>query len=144
MDDETRKREEKAQDGRIRIYILLAVSAAVALWLFDRYTTQPLAIYNIQTPPASAVQMDSAPENIVLVAEPSGSLEDVLAEKSIDINRAGLEELKRLPGIGSVLAGRIIAYREEYGSFLEIEELMEVNGIGEKIFAKVEPYIVAE
>lgn len=144
MDDETRKREEKAQDGRIRIYILLAVSAAVALWLFDRYTTQPLAIYNIQTPPASAVQMDSAPENIVPVAEPSGSLEDVLAEKSIDINRAGLEELKRLPGIGSVLAGRIIAYREEYGSFLEIEELMEVNGIGEKIFAKVEPYIVAE
>ncbi len=144
MDDETRKREEKAQDGRIRIYILLAVSAAVALWLFDRYTTQPLVIYNIQTPPASAVQMDSAPENIVPVAEPSGSLEDVLAEKSIDINRAGLEELKRLPGIGSVLAGRIIAYREEYGSFLEIEELMEVNGIGEKIFAKVEPYIVAE
>lgn len=147
MDDEAKKREEKAKDGRIRISILLIVCAALVFWLLDRYTAQPISVYNIQASPSSAVQTVSQPVSEDPSAEESENpeeLEDRLPEKSVDINSAGPEELKRLPGIGSVLAGRIVEYREEYGNFLEIEELMEVNGIGEKIFEKIEPYIVAK
>ena len=43
-----------------------------------------------------------------------------------------MEELTALPGIGQVLAERIIAYREAHGGFQTVEELMEVDGIGEK------------
>ena len=50
----------------------------------------------------------------------------------IDINRADAEQLTALPGIGEVLAGRIVAYREENGSFLSTQELQNVEGIGEK------------
>lgn len=50
----------------------------------------------------------------------------------IDINRAGVQQLTALPGIGEVLAQRIIAYREEHGSFASPQELMNVEGIGEK------------
>ena len=69
------------------------------------------------------------------------ALEEVLVEKSVDINQASLEELDRLPGIGPALGQRIIDYREQNSGFYDIEEIMEVSGIGEKTFQKLEPYI---
>ena len=58
--------------------------------------------------------------------------ETVAVTFPIDINRADAEQLTALPGIGEVLAGRIVAYREENGSFLSTQELRYVEGIGEK------------
>lgn len=58
--------------------------------------------------------------------------ETVAVTFPIDINRADAEQLTALPGIGEVLAGRIVAYWEENGSFLSTQELQNVEGIGEK------------
>ena len=55
----------------------------------------------------------------------------------IDINAAAAEELTALPGIGEVLAQRIVDYRDTHGGFASIEELMNVSGIGEKRFAAI-------
>ncbi len=55
----------------------------------------------------------------------------------ININRANIMELKELPGIGDVLAGRIIEYRNEKGGFKSIEEIKNVNGIGDKRFSDI-------
>lgn len=54
----------------------------------------------------------------------------------ININTASLLELTRLPGIGRSIAERIVAYREEKGSFKRIEEIMKVRGIGPARFEK--------
>lgn len=59
----------------------------------------------------------------------------------ININTATQEELESLPSIGEVRAQAIIAYREEHGGFRTTDELMEVSGIGEKIFADISPHI---
>lgn len=59
----------------------------------------------------------------------------------ININTATQEELETLPSIGEVRAQAILAYREEHGGFRTIDELKEVSGIGEKIFADISPHI---
>ena len=56
----------------------------------------------------------------------------------LDLNTASPEELAELPGIGEVLAGRIVAYREEHGPFAKAEDLLEVSGIGEAKLAGLE------
>ncbi|MCS6880876.1 MAG: helix-hairpin-helix domain-containing protein [Oscillochloridaceae bacterium] len=59
----------------------------------------------------------------------------------LDLNRASAAELEELPGIGPTLAGRIVARREEQGPFRTVEELREVTGIGEKLFAQIAPLV---
>ena len=61
-----------------------------------------------------------------------------------DPNIATEEELATLPGIGAVLAQRICKDREENGAFLQPEDLLRVNGIGEKKLEAILPYLSIE
>lgn len=67
-----------------------------------------------------------------------------LAEKSININTAGINELVRLPGIGEKTAEKIIQLRKERGKFRRVDELMDVKGIGEVKFSKIKDYIYVD
>jgi len=71
---------------------------------------------------------------------PSGSSGGQTGGK-IDINTATAEELESLPGIGPVLAQRIVDYRKANGPFAAIEDIKNVRGIGEAIFADIEDLI---
>ena len=71
-------------------------------------------------------------------------VKELVSEKKsgkININTANSEELQSLKGIGPSTASSIIAYREEYGGFSSIEEIMNVKRIGEKTFAKIKDRI---
>jgi competence ComEA-like helix-hairpin-helix protein len=59
----------------------------------------------------------------------------------IDINVADSLDIQKLPGIGPVLAGRIIACRDSLGGFKSPGDLLKVKGIGEKKLAKIQPYV---
>lgn len=78
----------------------------------------------------------------VEAAEPlSSPAPDVSAEATVNINTASAQELCALPGIGDVLAARIIAYRGEYGPFTNTEDIMGVSGIGAKTYEKLKDRI---
>lgn len=62
-------------------------------------------------------------------------------DSKININTADLSKLKDIPGIGDVKANSIIMYREDNGGFKTIEELKNVDGIGEKTFEKIKDNI---
>lgn len=72
------------------------------------------------------------PPETTVPAETEASQTEPPVSFPIDLNTAGERELTALPGIGEVLARRILAYREENGPFRTAEELMYVPGIGEK------------
>lgn len=60
---------------------------------------------------------------------------------SLDLNAATEADLATLPGIGEVLAARIVAYRKEHGAFRTREELTRVRGIGEAKYAAIAEYL---
>jgi len=70
------------------------------------------------------------------VESQSSNVNKVIELGQIDINKATEKELKMIPGIGSVLSGRIIAARP----FRSADDLKKVNGIGDKKYAKIRPF----
>jgi len=59
----------------------------------------------------------------------------------VSLNTADLGALETLPGVGPVLAQRILDWRTEHGRFTTVDELSEVSGIGEKLLAGIRPLV---
>lgn len=69
--------------------------------------------------------------------EGEGPSEADTAGQPISLNRADVSTLEELPGVGPVLAERIVSFRVEHGRFESVEELLEVPGIGEAKLASI-------
>ncbi|MFZ0452119.1 MAG: helix-hairpin-helix domain-containing protein [Ignavibacteriaceae bacterium] len=65
-------------------------------------------------------------------------------EKSININKASLEDLLKLPGIGEKTAGSIINFRKKITRFKKLEDILNVKGIGTSKLNKIKKYIYIE
>lgn len=66
---------------------------------------------------------------------------DTNTSSRISINNATVKELQNLPGIGESKAKDIVSYREQNGPFKSLEDLKNVSGIGDALFAKIKDYI---
>lgn len=88
---------------------------------------------------AGSKQPEILPDTRTVIEQRTETTADML-----DLNRATEAQLDALPGVGPVLAARIISYRERYGGFASVEELLLVRGIGDGMLAKLRPYLCIE
>jgi competence ComEA-like helix-hairpin-helix protein len=82
-----------------------------------------------------------SPEDSTATLTRRSSKTEGLALASISLNNSTKQELMRLPGVGDVMSERILSYRKQRGGFRMLTEIMNVQGIGEKKFEKMKPYL---
>ena len=136
-------------------FIMLAVTIALVYW-FGRGASESSPKHaasgddsrNVPLVAPAAVESDTKRSDRFAaraVTAESGAFSEASGGSAsgtlLDINRAGAEELESLPGVGAVLAQRVIEYRMTVGRFQTIEDLRAVKGIGPKVFARIKPLV---
>ena len=104
-----------------------------------------VALVSLCFVPAGGQRIAAAPVDRSRLLEGRDSADAELVEPMpgdrLDLNGAGEEELKKLPGIGETLARAILEYRQQHGPFRSPEELMLVDGIGEGKYTAVADWV---
>ena len=121
---------------------------------FERYTLLLTAGFVLFTSGwFLAQQGQPEPYTVITETQPEPSLEaspsetdsswpeSLLEGEQINLNSADLDTLNRLPGIGTVKAQAILDYRESFGPFQSVDELLSVSGIGPATLEQIRPYI---
>lgn len=122
-----------AKEKALLIFLILALGSAVVLNLSKRWRMSKEVLKILPL------------EEEVLAKENRDTQEFITErEEKVDINKAPLKELVSLPGIGPVLAERIIEYRERHKGFKRKEEIMKVKGIGRKKYERIRDKIKVE
>jgi len=122
---------------------LLIVAMGVSLWVMARsHPKDPLAVIaDGRTGEMLPLTPDLHQQTPKIHEVVSQTRKTQQGQPLLDLNQASAGEIEALPGIGAVLAQRVIAFRVSAGGFRTIEDLREVKGIGAKKFERIKPLV---
>jgi len=113
---------------------MLVAAIAAVLWIGwpvpreDATQAQPERPMSVQAPVATPIVSEAPAKSIA----------------KVNLNRASVDELQTLPGVGPVLAQRMVAWRKAHGRYRTVEELQEVKGIGKKRMEQLRPLVTVK
>jgi competence protein ComEA len=135
----------------VLVAMLFALGAGRDLWRVHhpRELPRPMSKseHSFEAPPPPAHDSGSgnpAPTPGVPNDASGRSPGGTVSNSIIDLNRASIEELDRLPGVGPVLARRIVEHRQREGRFREVDELLAVRGIGPRLLERLRGHVRVE
>ncbi len=116
--------------------------AEVNYWNQAELLTDGAMIY-VPTKEEAAVLPEEERYEVLSKGSSSGTESGMTADGRVNLNTATKEQLMTIPGIGEAKAESILAYREEQGGFCSAEDIMNISGIKEGMYAKIKDYISA-
>ncbi|MBD0672971.1 hypothetical protein BU198_20205 [Streptomyces sp. CBMA156] len=103
--------------------------------------TRNLNLARVLTDGEQILVGEQAPAPTPALGSGSGPPGPAAPRPPVSLNRATLEQLDTLPGVGPTLAQRILAYRTSHGSFRSLDQLRQVSGIGARTYAELRPLL---
>jgi competence protein ComEA len=129
---------------------MLLATVLLVTWIGWPTPHEPVTVGNVVSAEGETQQTVLPHEEPTIVARPAqrsasptptaGRSQE--KEGKLDLNRATAEELQGLPGIGPVLARRVIAQRTTHGPFHTVDDLRDVKGIGKKRMDQLRPLVM--
>ena len=113
----------KLRKGMLILFCVAAAAGSVRSYMLGAASQEPAVLYK------------DIPERVEYIPVTTPE------EDRFDLNTATFDQLCTLKGIGPVKAQAILDYRDAYGGFVCLEELMEVKGIGESTYGKIKEYL---
>ncbi len=92
--------------------------------------------------PFARIDIEELGDEAVIPREPRRRRAGTEPVEKLDLNRASVEELELLPGLGPLRARRIIAWRNQSGPFESLEDLRFIRGLGARSVADLAPYVI--
>jgi competence protein ComEA len=136
---------EAERRGAWVVVALLLIGTAHDLWRAHTLARQRESIAARTSATDSAAAPYAGPGDDSLGPRPPRALTPRPPGESaapIDLNHATAQELDALPGVGPVLAGRIVTQRTLHGPYRRVEDLLAVRGIGPRLLDRIRPHVI--
>ena len=112
------------------LLLILAIVLLITAMSVDPYAQAWMTASN----PPAVMQLPTVPPQ-------TPALQIEKPRDKVDLNTVDAWVLTAIPGVGETIAQRVIAYRQAHGGFVDVRELMRVDGIGEKLYGVMLEYV---
>ena len=137
------KRSNGNKQSDILVGVALLLLAAVFLYVgFSQPKVTPSET-QVYSPEFDNTALSNSSTAQASSSESYGAQEvtDIAVHFPINLNTCTRDELMAIDGIGETRADSILAYREQLGGYTSVEQLKEISGIGDTLYAKIAPYV---